>query len=593
MWLSLTSKLFGDTMKATKPQSFFTVVLVLSLSGFLLQMLIAGIARAANSADLSKAPASGVNWTKIQDLNPNAKTINTPVRQKWAVVIGASKFKESRLDSADTKMDLAAKNFSDYLTDPNIGRFPDSHVKMLLNSEATRQNVMANLGKGWLGSLAGQDDLVIVYISTQAFPTTDGGSYLCAYDCALDNPYATCFSMKSLMDTLKQEVKTNRIVLILESPYSGAAELSLGAKAISPNKDANLNKVDLGSGYIIVSSSKADQETKGNVFSQNLIAALKANNGMVTLDQAFATARAKTESDTADRGKQTPVMKSNWRGNAVILGAPGIEKVKDIPENVLTFVAAEAHYLKANNFVGSGDFDQAILEYQAAIKTDPTYADAVGDYGAVLTIKGDWLGAKEQYKSAISIRPKDSLFRTNYARVLAKLGENDESDSQLEQAYQLNPKDRVILTALSNRCLAAGNFDSATKLLDQAVLLFPDSSPLQDKLSYAYARAGNIAQALNHAKAAVKLDPKSIPSKLNLGSALLLKGDLVSAEAIYIEATSLDPKNADAHYLLAGIMEKLGDHSGAKVELNSFLKFAPATDARIAKAKERLSSRSN
>ena len=563
-----------------------------SLASFVFcsNIVLIPFAWAADNSDLNKAPASGVNWTKIQDLNPNAKSPNSPIKQKWAVVIGTSKFKESRLSSSDNKMEIAARNFAEYLKDPDSGRFPDSHVKTLINSEATKQSVLANLGKGWLGSLAGPDDLVVVYISTQAFPTTDGGTYLCAYDCALDNPFATCFSMKSLMDTLKREVKTNRIVLVLEAPYSGAAQITEGAKEVRPKKPISAGIIDLGSGYLILSSSKPDQETKGTVFSQNLIASLKANNGLISIEDAFAQARDKTECDTAATGKQTPVMQSDWHGNPAVLGAASVEKVKDIPANVQTFVAAEAHYLKANNFVAAGDFDNAIQEYKNAIQTDPTYADAVGDYGAVLTIKGDWQGARDQYKSAIALSPKDALFHANYARVLSKLGENDECDQQLEQAYQLNPKDRVIIMAFANRCIAAGNFDSATKILEQAILLFPDSSIIQDKLSYAYARAGNIPLSLSHAKAAVKLDPKSIASKLNLGSALLLKGDLVSAEAVYIEATALDPKNADAHYLLAGIMEKLGDHSGAKLELTTFIKLAPAADGRLARAKEKLTS---
>ncbi|MBS2006340.1 MAG: tetratricopeptide repeat protein [Cyanobacteria bacterium SZAS TMP-1] len=573
-----------------------TYTLFLFLSQLLAGSAAICAACAAGSPDISKGPASGINWTKVQDLNPNAKSTNYPVRQKYAVVIGASKFKESRLDSTDTKMDLAAKNFVEYLKDANAGRFPETHIKTLINSEATRQNVLANLGKGWLGSLAEPDDLVVVYIATQAFPTTDGGSYLCAYDCALDNPYSTCFSMKGLMETLRQEVKAKRIILIIDSPYSGAAELTAGpgAKRLSERTAVaaatGIAAPSLGSGYAILCSSKADQEIKGNEFSNNLIAALRQNNGMVTIDQAFASARDKTESDTASRGRQTPVMKADWHGGPMVLGTPSTEKVRDIPENVQTFIAAEAHYLKANNFVGAGDFDQAIAEYKEAIKTDATYADAVADYGAVLTIKGDWAGAREQYKTAVTLSPKDALFHANYARVLSKLGEQDEADKQLELAYSLNAKDRVIITALSNRCIAAGNFESAIKLLESAAVLFPESSQLQDKLSYAYARSGNLPQSLVHAKAAVKLDPKSIPSKLNLGSALLLKGDLVSAEAVYMEATALDPKNVDAHYLLAGIMEKLGDHAGAKLELNTFLEIAPANDDRIAKAKERLTA---
>jgi predicted Zn-dependent protease len=111
---------------------------------------------------------------------------------------------------------------------------------------------------------------------------------------------------------------------------------------------------------------------------------------------------------------------------------------------------------------------------------------------------------------------------------------------------------------------------------------------VQDRLSNAYAKAGKLDEALKHAKSAVKLDPKSIASKLNLGSCLFLRGDLVSAEATYMEATALDKNNPDAHYLLAEIMEKLGDHDGAKAELTTFLKVAAANDGRIAKVKEKI-----
>ena len=158
----------------------------------------AGPVSAADNTNMS-APASGVEWTKIQDLNPNATATNRPIKQKWAVVIGAAKFKESRLNGMDSKMDIAARNFAAYLKDPNAGRFPETHVKTLINADATRQNILANLGKGWLGSLAGPDDLVVVFISTHGFPTTDGGTYLSAYDCALDNVYSTCIYMQLLL----------------------------------------------------------------------------------------------------------------------------------------------------------------------------------------------------------------------------------------------------------------------------------------------------------------------------------------------------------------------------------------------------------
>lgn len=550
------------------------------------------LAAEAPTPDLNKAPASGVQWTKIQDLDPHATAGNRPIKQKWAVVIGTAKFRERRLDAADAKMDVAAKDFANYLKDENAGRFPETHVKTLINSEATRQNIINNIGKGWLGSLAGPDDLVVVFISTHGFPTTDGTTYLSAYDCALDNVYSTCISMQSLMKTLKENVNTDRIVMVLEAPYSGAAELTEGAKTTSPRANVDASKINLGKGYIILTSSKPDQMTWGSAFSSNLIKALKADDGMAPLTTAFQKARELTEQETsagsATSKKQTPVMKSDWVGNDIVLGAPTKERIKEIPENVMAFVAAEAHYLKANNFVGEGNFDGAIAEYKAAIETDPDYADAIADYGAVLTIKGDWSAAAEQYKRAITLKPNDALFHANYARVLNKLGQEELSIKELELAYQLNPKDKVILGALANKCVAAGNFDNAINLLEQAIYLFPNSAQMHDRLSYAFARSGNVSQSFAHAKEAVKLDPQLISARLNLGSALLLKGDADAAKKVYEETTAIDPKNLDAHFLLASTMEKLGDPQGAKSELTTFIKLAPVQDPRVEKAKAKI-----
>ncbi len=51
----------------------------------------------------SKLPAVAVpdqsskfQWTDIQDLNPDARPLNRPIKQKWMVAIGASEFKEKR-----------------------------------------------------------------------------------------------------------------------------------------------------------------------------------------------------------------------------------------------------------------------------------------------------------------------------------------------------------------------------------------------------------------------------------------------------------------------------------------------------------------
>ncbi len=228
----------------------------------------------SQSSDETKAPAKlpGVEFTKVQDLNPTARGTNRLIKQKWAVVIGASKFKEGRLTPAhEGDMAQSAKEFYQYLIDPNGGRFDASHVKLLLDSDAQKPNIMTALGPSFLGNGAGPDDLVVVYIATSSFPTTDGNTYLCSYDCALDNIYGTCISMQTLMSTLKQNVHSDRIVLVLQAAYSGAASLTEGAKSLEPVKaqfNVDMEKVVLGNGFVILSSSQPNEITRNTAFSK-------------------------------------------------------------------------------------------------------------------------------------------------------------------------------------------------------------------------------------------------------------------------------------------------------------------------------------
>lgn len=536
----------------------------------------------AQSTDAQAAP--GVNFTKIQDLDPNAKSTNKLIKQKWAVVIGAGSFKENRLNGFFA-MDKSAYDFYDYLVDPKAGRFDKTHVKLLVNSAATRQNVMNNLGSGWLGKLAGPDDIVVVFISTHGFPTTDGSTYLCAYDCALDNVYSTCLSMQDLMQTLKSQVKSDRILLVLQACYSGAAELTAGSKALFNGYNVDLNKVVLGKGYVILTSSKADQMTWGDSFSRSLTKALREKDGMVPLRDAFEKAKQDTEHATTynqARGKtQTPVMKADWKGNDLVLGAPTEEKVSEIPSEVATAQAAEAYYLKANNFVVAGQLNEAVPQYELAIKTDPFYADALGDYGVLLSIKGDLEGARDKLKRAIAARPSDVLFHANYARVLDKLGDEPGCMNELAQAYKLNNKDRIVLTALASKAIKANDGPRAKAFLEQAVSLYPNSADLHQRLSFVLSKSGDVEGAMAHAKEAAHIDPKNVTARLNLGSTMKMSGDVQGAISTYREAVKIAPENADAHYLLSQALAEFGQADEAKEEFGKFKSLCSPSDPRI------------
>ncbi len=552
--------------------------------------------QSAGSADTAtKTKLPGVEFTKVQDLNPNAKSTNSLVKQKWAVVVGTSKFKEGRMAPVhEGDMALAAKDFYNYLIDPNGGRFDSSHVKLLLDADAQKQNIMTAIGPNFLGNGAGPDDLVVVYIATSSFPTTDGNTYLCSYDCALDNIYGTCISMQSLMSTLKQNVHSDRIVLVLQAAYSGAASITEGAKSLEPVKpqfNVDLEKVVMGNGLVILSSSQPNQVTSSCAFSKNLISALRQENGMVSLNKAFASAQEKTASETAARDakkKQVPLMKSTWKGADLVLGAPPAERVANLPASVTSFLSAEGAYLKASKLMADGKLDEAIQQYKLAVAADPSYGDALADYGTALALKGDWKAAKEMQQKAIAANPTDALFHLNYARILDKLGEAEASMKELNAAYSLNPKDTSVLTALSKKTMAAGQMKDSIRYLEEAVDLYPARADLRERLSYGLMKSGDVDQSVAQAKEAVKLDAKSASAHTTLGSALMVQGYVVPAVNAYKDAVKLTPNDANPHLLLSKALEKSGDQDGAITELNQFLTLVGADDPRSAQAKEHL-----
>jgi tetratricopeptide (TPR) repeat protein len=569
-----------------------SVLSILSLATIAFSMPLP-ILSAETEPAMPKGPAAGIQFTEMQDINPNAPAANRPVKQKWAVVIGISKFGEQRLVGDDLLMDKAAYNFYNYLVDPKGGRFAKDHVKLLVNNAATRGNIMNSLGSKWLGELAGPDDLIVVFVATEAFPLIEGGTYLATYDASLSNVYQTCISMQDLMGTLKKDLKTDRIVLVLESKYSGAANLESGAKAIFHGFNIDVDKVLLGKGNIILSSSRPNEETYGNDFSTSLIECLRAQNGLVPLSQAFAKAKEMTEFKTAhfSRGgkKQSPVLKSNWTGNDLVIGTPPAEEVSGIPSSVNAYLSAEAHYMKANQAVVNNQIDAAIAEYKQAISVDPTYADALSDYGTVLGYKGNWQEASEMFKRACAAKPNDSLFAYNYARSLKKLGNKEAYFSQMKVAYRLNPRDKDVLMALSEASRQADDSTGSIRYLQEALNLYPQNAELHNTLSVALYRAGALPQAIEHARQAISLNPKLTAARINLGSTLLSDGDLKGAADAYKEAIQIAPTDPEAHFGLSRTLEKLGDKGGAKSELNRFIESAPATDARLPAAKKRLS----
>jgi len=240
-----------------------------------------------------------------------------PVADKWALVIGISNFKDSSINLKYAAKD--ATDFKNFLV--NHQRFRPDHVKLLTDEGATRDNVIGMLGEKWLQSHAKPDDLVVIYVSSHgsaASAEAGGTNFLVAYDTNKNSLPATGIPMQWLTQIVSDQVKSNRIVLLLDVCHSGAA----GQKGIL-RTGIDARNLHIGTGQVIICSSQADQISwesrsyENSVFTRRLMEALLSNKEETTLLNAFKQLKVLVESEVLrDRGElQTPLLvKKKWTG---------------------------------------------------------------------------------------------------------------------------------------------------------------------------------------------------------------------------------------------------------------------------------------
>lgn len=255
--------------------------------------------------------------------------VDRPVRDKWALVIGISEFKDQNLNLHYPAKD--AKDFYNFLV--SDGNFARDHVKLLVNEQATRDNIMEELGDTWLPHVANPDDLVLIYVSSHGSPAEmdkggGGVNYLIAYDTDIEKLYATGVSMQGLTRSIKDRVHSERVVVVLDACHSGGAQT--GAKGLTRTKNVDAEALAQGSGQLIISSSSPDQvswESKkyeNSVFTRCLIESLRKKGSATTLGEAFQNLKDQVQSQVlSERGVlQTPVLRSKWKGSDLLISAP-------------------------------------------------------------------------------------------------------------------------------------------------------------------------------------------------------------------------------------------------------------------------------
>jgi len=211
---------------------------------------------------------------------------------------------------------------------------------------------------------------------------------------------------------------------------------------------------------------------------------------------------------------------------------------------------AEAHNNLGVAFLQLGRPQEAVAECEQAVRINPRYPEAHHNLGVALERAGRAPEAVEQYEEAVRLKPDFAEARHNLEIARAPAN-RAEAVQQCEQAVRLRPDDPAARRNLGIALLRLGKTQEAVVELKQAVQLDPDYPEAHNSLGIAYAILGKTQEAVVELKQAVELKPDFAEAHLNLGVALEKAGRAPEAIDHYQQALKTRPELTAAKDALA------------------------------------------
>jgi uncharacterized caspase-like protein len=235
------------------------------------------------------------------------ESTNTEKLNVFALVVGVSSY--THMPVLRYTDDDAYRMFA-FLKSPEGGALADDHIKILIDEEATHDNIVTTMQK--LFAKAGPKDLVVLYFSGHGLK----GSFLpIDYD-----GYENKLEHEEISQIFKQSPAKYKLC-IADACHSGSLLAMKGASAENTLATYYETLANAKSGTALIMSSKSEEsslESSGlrqGVFSHFLIRGLKGEadaneNSVISVQELFDFVGKNVESYT-DR-RQTPVIQGDY-----------------------------------------------------------------------------------------------------------------------------------------------------------------------------------------------------------------------------------------------------------------------------------------
>lgn len=182
------------------------------------------------------------------------------------------------------------------------------------------------------------------------------------------------------------------------------------------------------------------------------------------------------------------------------------------------------NYLAHNNlgaaFFKKGQSDEAIRQFQEAIRLKPDFANAHYNLGLALDEKGQTDQAINQYQETLRLTPDYAEAHNNLGTALGRKGQLDEAFGEFQEVIRLKPDYAEAHNNLGNILLIKGRVDEAMSQHREAIRLKPDYAEAHYNLGNDLFKKGQIDEAINQYQEAIRLKPDFAEAHYNLTRAL-------------------------------------------------------------------------
>ncbi|MDR2443356.1 MAG: tetratricopeptide repeat protein [Deltaproteobacteria bacterium] len=213
---------------------------------------------------------------------------------------------------------------------------------------------------------------------------------------------------------------------------------------------------------------------------------------------------------------------------------------------------------------GTGQWQEAEKHYLEVLKHSPHNEEALSYLGALYAESGRMSEAYRTFLELGASAP-NSYLPDYYLGLLAeKRGDLDQAINHYLLSLKKNPDFASALTELAFVYEQAGRMKEAEKTYRQLIAIRPEATVPKARLSRILLKMGRRTEAVALLKAVSQMASESVHAGIMVGLAYMEESMFEEAEKEFRQLISQFPGNDQLIYLLASVVQELGDSEQAK-----------------------------